>query len=161
MRKVLFTLLALLIVVAGMTVMSCGGEGNGTSTATNTQNQQGQDNDNDDDVVILGDDSWEFSDIPEYPGAGDTYKMRGEEPGDPPIIVETLICGTDDSVEKVSDFYRAAMANEGWTEAYWGAFTGGFMGSFTKPGDVAAAIGIARTDEGTTMITLDKRYPKS
>ena len=159
MKRIAFAALALVIVMAGA-VMSCGSDGNGTSTTTSTQTQQSQ-NQQQDGVNFSGDQDWHFSDIPEYPGSEFYYQIRGEEPGDPPIIVENEIFISQDSVEDVADFYRAEMADNGWEETYWGGFTGGYMGSFTKPGDVGAAIGIATTDEGTTMITLDKRYPKS
>ncbi len=160
MRKLLLLVLALVIALAGA-MTGCGGsDGTPISTTTNTQGQQSQDNDAGGSITF-GDDNWHFSDIPEYPGAEQAYKIRGEEPGDPPIIVENEILVSDDSLDEVADFYRSAMANEGWEEAYWGSFTGGFMGSFTKEGDVGAAVGIATTDEGNVMITLDKRYPKS
>ena len=139
--------------------MSCGGSDDGT--ATNTQGQQQPQNEEQDGVSFSGDQDWKISDIPEYPGSDFYYQIRGEEPGDPPVIVENEIFISHDSVEEVSDFYRPAMAANGWEEAYWGSFTGGFMGSFTKSGDVGAAVGIATTAEGTTMITIDKRYPKS
>ena len=164
MKKVLCVVLALVIVLAGA-VISCGGSDGdgGTSTATNTQNQQGQptQNQQQDGVSFSGNQDWHFSDIPEYPGADFYYQTRGEEPGDPPIIMENAIFVSDDNIDEVADFYRAEMADNGWEEAYWGSFTGGYMGSFTKPGDIGAAVGIATTDEGNVMITLDKRYPKS
>jgi len=75
--------------------------------------------------------------------------------------MENVIYITDDSVQQAADYYQAGMADNGWEEVYWGSFTGGYMGSFSKPGDVGAAIGIALTAEGDTAITLDKRYPKS
>jgi len=162
MKKIAFAALALVIVLAGA-VIGCGSDGNGTSTATNTQDQQGQPTQDQEDVDVnfSGDQDWKISDIPEYPGSEFYYQIRGEEPGDPPIIVENEIFLSHDSVEDVAEFYREAMPANGWEETYWGGFTGGYMGSFTKPGDVGAAIGIAVTDEGETLITLDKRYPKS
>jgi hypothetical protein len=164
MKKILFVGLALVIVLAGA-VMGCGGsDGNGTSTATNTQSQQGQPtqvSENEGGVNFSGDQDWKISDIPEYPRAEFVYQIRGEEPGDPPVIVENEIFVTDDSIDEVRDFYRAGMADNGWEEVYWGDFTGGHMGSFTKPGDIGASVGIATTNEGNVMITLDKRYPKS
>ena len=163
MKKILLVALALVIVLAGA-VAGCGGsDGNGTSTSTSTATQPGQPTQDQDnvDVDFSGDQDWKISDIPEYPGAEFIYQVRGEEPGEPPIVMETEIFTTNDSIDEVGDFYREAMADEGWEEAYWGDFTGGHMGSFTKPGGVGAAIGIATTDEGDTLITLDKRYPKS
>jgi len=163
MKKVLFGVLTVVIVLAGAVTGCAGGDSNGTSTATNTQNQQGQPTQNQPggEGSFLGDQDWHFSDIPEYPGADFYFQTRGEEPGDPPIIMENEIFISNDSLDEVADFYRAEMADNGWEEAYWGSFTGGFMGSFTKAGDVGAAVGIATTAEGTTIITLDKRYPKS
>lgn len=161
MKKLAFLILALVIMLAGV-LTACGSPVNDNSSGGQQQSQQqSQDEDNDNSAIILGDDSWEFSDIPEYPGADEAYKIRGEEPGEPPIIVENEILISNDSIEDVADYYRSAMANEGWEETFWGEITSGFIGSFTKPGDAGAAVGIATTSEGTTIITLDKRYPKS
>lgn len=161
MKKLAFLVLATVIVFTGLTVIACGG-GEDTSTATNTQGQQQPSNNNGNNLVLPGaDTNWEFSDIPKYPGAQEAYKIRGEEPGEPPAIVEHVIYITNDSIEKAGDFYRTGMGDNGWEEAYWGEMTGGFLGSFTKPGDVGAAIGIATNNNGQTMITIDKRYPKS
>ena len=159
MKKILLVTLALILVLFGASVTACGKKGIniGDNTIRIPDSEGGGD------ITFQGGGKTpeNFGDIPIYPGCEQVMKVTGEEDmnGQPGILDHRMYI-TSDSVEKVISFYKEKMPGNGWTEESWYESTLN-MGTYNKGEQNVAVIAVVPADaEGSTSITIDKKYVK-
>jgi hypothetical protein len=158
MKKILLVTIALFLIVFVVSVTACSKPSIIGENTIHIPNSDGGGN-----ITVQGGgkNPENFGDIPIYPGCEQLMKVAGEEDmnGQPGIIDHRMYV-TSDSVEKVVSYYKEKMPGNGWTEESWYESSIN-MGTYNKGEQNVAVIGIMPADaEGSTSITIDKKYVK-
>ena len=154
MKKILSLLLVLILVLAGISLVACGGEEEGENIPTPSTSEPTGAPEKEPTTPSAGRLTW--NDMPVYSGAKQVQKGSWSIPpaeGDYSKM-EWRYYETGDNLDAIATFYRAQMPAKGWEEMGWMEVPQMKWGMYNKNNENDAAMVWVASDEGKGIIAL-------
>lgn len=150
----------IIAVLSLLTVGACGGNGDNEETTPQTSAQTSQPSSSEPETTTEssngGGGSLTWNDMPVYGGADQVQKGSWSIPADEGGYskVEWRYYETGDSIDKVVDFYKDKMPDNGWDEMGWFDIQEAAWGMYTKNNEKDAAYVWMSKEDNNTVIAM-------
>jgi hypothetical protein len=160
MKKIAL-IFVIIAVLSLLTVGACGGNGDNEETTPQTSAQTSQPSSSEPEATTEssnggGGGSLTWNDMPIYGGADQIQKGSWSIPADEGGYskVEWRYYETGDSIDKVTDFYKDKMPDNGWDEMGWFDIQEAAWGMYMKNDEKDAAYIWMSGEDGKTVIAM-------
>lgn len=145
--KTKLILLVVGVLLVGVGLAGCGPKQDGTTPTPTTSTPGGMTTPSAADSVL--------ADIPSYPSLQQVQKVSQIMPQTAGYAkAEVRVYETNDSPEKIADFYKAQMPAKGWAETQWADTPQFKIGTYTKNNETDIAMIYVIAGDGKTEVMI-------